>query len=170
MQISKIKLKDIVVYDNNAKLHPDWQIEQIKNSIKEFGFNDPIVLDNNNIIIEGHGRYFALKDMGVEDVDCIKLEHMTTNEIKSYRLLHNKINLNTSFDVDKLNADMEYLKSQEFDTSLTGFTDIELYSDDDEYEMLELDDYEDEDIYNTQYICPNCNYVGDKKEFKEVYE
>lgn len=170
MKIIKIKINEIIEYKNNVKLHPEWQIEQIKKSIIEFGFNDPIVIDNDNVIIEGHGRYLALKEMGVDQIECIKLEHMTPEEIKAYRLVHNKINLNTSFDVEKLNKDMEYLKEQDFDIELTGFTDIEFNDGNDDYDTLDIEDYEDEDVYNSKYICPNCNYVGDKKEFNEVYE
>ena len=61
MKIEKVKIKEIKLYENNAKIHPEWQVEQIKNSIIEFGFNDPIAIDENNIIIEGHGRYQELQ-------------------------------------------------------------------------------------------------------------
>lgn len=69
MQIIKIKMADIVPYENNVKLHPKEQIEQIKKSIVDFGNNDPIAVDENNVIIEGHGRYEALKELGYEEID-----------------------------------------------------------------------------------------------------
>ena len=64
MKIEKIKIDKIIPYKNNAKLHPPEQIKQIKDSIKEFGNNDPIAIDENNVIVEGHGRYHALKELG----------------------------------------------------------------------------------------------------------
>lgn len=64
MQIEKVKIADLLEYKNNAKKHPQWQIEQIVESIEKFGFNDPIAIDENNTIIEGHGRLYALQEMG----------------------------------------------------------------------------------------------------------
>lgn len=67
MKIEKISIEKIKPYENNAKLNPPEQIEQIKKSIMEFGNNDPIAIDENNVIIEGHGRYFALKELGFKE-------------------------------------------------------------------------------------------------------
>ena len=81
MEVVKLKLKDLKQYKKNAKLHPKEQIEQIKESIIQFGFNDPIAIwGNDNIIVEGHGRYLALKELGYKEVDCIRLDHMTDEE------------------------------------------------------------------------------------------
>lgn len=68
LKIEYVSLDDINTYENNAKLHPAEQIEQIKKSIQEFGFNDPIAIDENNVIIEGHGRYIACKELGINDL------------------------------------------------------------------------------------------------------
>lgn len=73
MKIEKINISEITEYENNAKLHPREQIEQIKKSIQEFGNNDPIAIDENNVIIEGHGRYKALQELGYEEVEVIRL-------------------------------------------------------------------------------------------------
>ncbi|HHJ7995665.1 TPA: ParB/Srx family N-terminal domain-containing protein, partial [Streptococcus pyogenes] len=86
MEILKIDISEIKEYKNNAKLHPKEQIEQIKKSIKEFGNNDPIAIDENNIIIEGHGRYLALKQLGYKEVDVIKLTHLSEEQKKAYIL------------------------------------------------------------------------------------
>lgn len=77
MKIETIPLSQITPYDNNSKKHPKYQIEQIKESIQTFGNNDPIAIDENNMIIEGHGRYLALKDLGVVQVPVIRLKHLT---------------------------------------------------------------------------------------------
>ena len=80
MKIEKISIDKIKMYENNAKEHPNWHIEQIKDSIHEFGFNDPIAVDENNVIIEGHGRYLALKELGYKEVEFIRLEHLTEEQ------------------------------------------------------------------------------------------
>ena len=84
MKIEKINISEITEYENNAKLHPREQIEQIKKSIKEFGNNDPIAVDENNVIIEGHGRFVALKELGYDEVEIIRLSHMTDEQKKAY--------------------------------------------------------------------------------------
>ena len=94
MKIEKIKVNDLIPYENNAKLHPQEQIDQIIASIKECGFNDPIAVDENNVIIEGHGRYMALKQMGIGEVECIRLSHLTEEQKKAYILIHNKLTMN----------------------------------------------------------------------------
>lgn len=72
MKIEKLNIAEITEYENNAKLHPREQIEQIKKSIQEFGNNDPIAIDENNVIIEGHGRYKALQELGYDEVEVIE--------------------------------------------------------------------------------------------------
>lgn len=98
MEIEQIKLKEIKQYENNAKLHPKKQIDRIVRSIEEFGFNDPIAIDENNMIIEGHGRYLALKKLKYDVVPCIRLTNLSEEEKKAYILVHNKLNMSTGFD------------------------------------------------------------------------
>ena len=90
MKIEKISIDKIKPYENNAKLHPPEQIQQIKESIQKFGNNDPIAIDENNMIIEGHGRYFALKERGLKEVEVIRLSHLSEEQKKAYILVHNK--------------------------------------------------------------------------------
>ena len=80
MYIEKINIENIKPYEKNAKLHPQEQIEQIKKSILEFGNNDPLAIDENNIIIEGHGRYEALKQLGYKELECIRLSHLSEEQ------------------------------------------------------------------------------------------
>ena len=83
MKIEKISIDTIKPYENNAKLHPPEQIEQIKKSILEFGNNDPIAIDENGVIIEGHGRYEALKQLGFDEIEIIRLSHLTEQQKKA---------------------------------------------------------------------------------------
>lgn len=106
MQITKIAMADIVPYENNVKLHPKEQIEQIKKSIVDFGNNDPIAVDENNVIIEGHGRFEALKELGYEEAECIVLTGLTEDQKNAYRLVHNKLTMNSDFDMKGLEEEL----------------------------------------------------------------
>lgn len=107
MKIEKINISEITEYENNAKLHPREQIEQIKKSIQEFGNNDPIAIDENNVIIEGHGRYKALQELGYDEVEVIRLSHMDDEQKRAYILAHNKLTMNSGFDIELLNSELE---------------------------------------------------------------
>lgn len=121
MEIIKVRLADLVPYAGNAKLHPPEQIEQIKESIRLFGFNDPIAIDPDNVIIEGHGRVLALEQLGYEEVECIRLAHMTDEQRRAYTLIHNKLTMNSGFDLEILEAELSAIEGIDmgaFDLSL----------------------------------------------------
>lgn len=120
MQIESLLLSEIVPYGNNVKKHPKYQIEQIKESIETFGNNDPIAIDENNVIIEGHGRYFALKELGYEEVPVIRLKHLSEDQKRAYILAHNKITLNTDFDMDLLKQELTTI--MDIDMTQFGFS------------------------------------------------
>ena len=105
MEIEYMKLKDLKPYEKNAKLHPEYQLEQIKKSIQDFGFNDPIAIDHNNVIVEGHGRYFAAKELKLKTVPVIRLD-LNEEARKAYGLVHNKLTMNTGFDFDNLMGEL----------------------------------------------------------------
>lgn len=130
LKIEYISLDDIKTYSNNAKLHPAEQIEQIKKSIQEFGFNDPIAIDENNVIIEGHGRYIACRELGIKEVPIIRLNNLDEEHKRAYMLVHNKLTMNSDFDIDTLNFELEEIN---LDMSGYGFEIPEI-------EGIELDD------------------------------
>lgn len=111
LQIELVPIGSIRPYENNAKIHTAEQIEQIKNSILEFGNNDPIAIDANGVIIEGHGRLMALQELGYTEVEVIRLGHLTEEQRKAYTLIHNKLTMNTGFDLDILATELQAIEN-----------------------------------------------------------
>ena len=105
LKIEYVDINSIKPYENNAKEHPKEQIEQIKKSIQEFGNNDPIAVWNNEIV-EGHGRYEALKELGETNIPIIRLDNLTDEQRKAYTLVHNKLTMNSDFDLNILNGEL----------------------------------------------------------------
>ena len=122
LQVEYVPITEIKPYRRNAKLHPQEQIEQIKNSMKEFGNIDPIGVWHDEIV-EGHGRYEALKQMGVKEIPIIRLDDLTDEQRKAYALAHNKLTMNSDFDVALL--DTELAEIETIDMTLLGFDDKE---------------------------------------------
>lgn len=148
LKIEYISLDNIKTYENNAKLHPAEQIEQIKKSIQEFGFNDPIAIDENNVIIEGHGRYIACKELGINEVPIIRLNELDEEHKRAYMLVHNKLTMNSDFDIDTLNFELEEIS---LDMSEFGF-DIPILEEDEE--PTEEDLFEDIEKLDKHYGVP----------------
>lgn len=111
LQIELVPITEIKPYENNAKIHTREQIEQIKQSIFEFGNNDPIAIDANGVIIEGHGRLMALQELGYTEVEVIRLGHLNEEQRKAYTLIHNKLTMNTGFELDMLEAELKTIEN-----------------------------------------------------------
>lgn len=106
LKVIKLPIKDLKPYDKNAKKHPRKQIKEIANSIREFGMNDPIgIWGDKNLIVEGHGRLEACKSLGMSEVPCIRLDHLTDEQRRAYTLAHNKV-AESEFDFDLLDEEM----------------------------------------------------------------
>ena len=123
LSISYIAVSDIRPYKSNPKIHKNKQIQQIANSISEFNFNNPILIDENNVIIAGHGRLLAAKHLNMQEVPVIRLTHLTEAQKKAYRIADNKLTENGEWDFDLLKLEFEDLNNLELDFNLdiTGF-------------------------------------------------
>ena len=126
LEIVNKSTEELIPYVNNARTHSDEQINQIAGSIKEFGFNNPILLDGENGVVAGHGRLLAAKKLGLKEVPCIELAHLTEAKKRAYILADNKIALNSGWDNNLLNVEIEELKEENIDLNLIGFSDKEL--------------------------------------------
>jgi DNA modification methylase len=128
LKITHIKINALRPYAQNAKNHPEKQIQQIAKSIREFGFNNPILIDESGEIIAGHGRYAAAQVLELETVPAIRLLHLNDAQKRAYRLADNKIAENGGWNEDLLRLELGELETicDDFDINITGFEDVEI--------------------------------------------
>lgn len=132
LKVEYVNIDTIQMSSKNAKLHPQEQIDQIKLSIQRNEFNDPIAV-RNGVIIEGHGRYLACKELGIKEVPIIRLDYLTEEQANEYMLVHNQLTLNSGYDLEKLEYALDEI---DYDMTNYGF---EIPEDDDEIEIEEVD-------------------------------
>lgn len=125
MKIIERSVADLIPYARNSRTHSDQQVMQIAASIKEFGFNNPVLIDGDGGIIAGHGRVLAAMKVGIDVVPTIELKHLTDNQKRAYVIADNKLALNAGWDEDMLRLEIEDLESGGFDIDLLGFSDEE---------------------------------------------
>lgn len=137
MKITNVKIEQIKPYERNTKKHPETQIKNIAESIKQFGFIQPLVLDasKDNEIIIGHGRYFASQLLGYKEVPCVFVENLTEEQVRKLRILDNKLN-ESEWDDDLLKLELEDLDFGDFDIDFGVEFDVE---------QEQEEEYEDEE-------------------------
>lgn len=116
----------LIPYERNARTHSPEQVRQIAASIQEFGFTNPILVDSDDGILAGHGRLAAARDLAMDHVPVIVLDHLSPAQRRAYVLADNKLALNAGWDIDVLVSEIESLKIDEFDIDLIGFSDAEI--------------------------------------------
>jgi DNA modification methylase len=124
--IELVSIEQLIPYVNNARTHDDAQVAQIAGSIKEFGFNNPVLIADDNSIIAGHGRVMAARKLGLKEVPCMRLSHLTETKRKAYILADNRIALNSGWDNDLLMVELKDLDIDGMDLSLLGFSPDEI--------------------------------------------
>lgn len=135
MDIVNLRIGEIKPYENNPRKN-DGAVEAVANSIKEFGFKVPIVIDKNKVIVTGHTRYKAAQELGLEEVPCLIADDLTQEQIKAFRLADNKVGEIAEWDLDLLVSELEGIT--ELDMSEFGFDELE---DEEETEEVVEDDY-----------------------------
>ena len=126
IKIEYIKISDIKTYAQNARTHSDEQVSQLVKSITEFGFTNPILIDENSELIAGHGRTMAAKELGLDKLPAIRLKGLSPEKVKALRLADNQLALNSGWDADLLALEIEALNDAGYDLELIGFDDEEL--------------------------------------------
>ena len=121
LEVAYIATTDVIPYANNPRTHSDQQVAQVAASIQEFGFNNPILIDEHNGIIAGHGRLAAAQKLGMSLVPTITLEGLTEAQRKAYVIADNKLTENGGWDYDLLAVEIERLKELDADIGLLGF-------------------------------------------------
>jgi len=119
--IEQISTADLIPYARNSRTHSDEQVAQIAASIREFGFNNPVLIDAENTIIAGHGRVLAAGRIKLETVPCLRLTHLTDTQRRAYVIADNRIAMNATWDQELLSVELADLNSDDFEMSLLGF-------------------------------------------------
>ena len=148
MQIHIISIHDIKAYENNPRKIPEEAIDKVANSIKEFGFKVPVILDKDNIIVAGHTRILAAKELGIEEIPCIIADDLTDEQIKAFRLADNKLSELSGWNFEKLDIELEGIN---LDMTEFGFDINSELKIDDFFTPAEIKEKEPKKIQ-----CPYC--------------
>ena len=147
LEVTYVATTDLIPYANNARSHSDQQVAQVAASIQEFGFNNPILIDEHKSIIAGHGRLAAAQKLNMNTVPTILLEGLSEAQRKAYVIADNKLTENSRWDFDLLSLEIEQLKDLDFDVALLGFSEVELDGiSAEEMDMSVLDELDDEEV------------------------
>ena len=162
MQIIQKKLADIVPYANNTKKHDETQIKNVAESIKKYGWVQPIVIDNDGTIVIGHCRALAAERLGIEEVPCVVVSDLTEDEINALRIVDNKTN-ESPWDFDLLSAELPEIDLSDFEFDFNMPIDIDWANDVDDLTEENYDEPTEGLIK-----CPSCGHVDSKNKFKKV--
>ena len=161
MNIVYKKVDDLVPYENNPR-NNDEAVDYVANSIKEFGFKVPVVVDKDNVVVAGHTRLKACEKLGITEVPCIVADDLTEDQIKAFRIADNKVSEHATWDEEKLSQELSDIM-----LDMTEFGD-DLFSDDDTMEV-ELDDEED-NPYSQEKHVPQYEPTGDFVDIMELID
>jgi ParB-like chromosome segregation protein Spo0J len=128
LEIEYVATDDLIPYFNNSRTHSESQVKQIAASIREFGFTNPILIDEEQTIIAGHGRVMAAEVLSMPTVPCIRLSGLSEAQRKAYVIADNKLALNAGWDIDALSIEINQLADLDFDLDILGFDIQELAS------------------------------------------
>ena len=159
-----VPINELKPYKNNARTHSEKQIEKIANSIQEFGFINPVLIDSDYGIIAGHGRVKGAERLGMVEVPCLFVEDLTEEQKRAYIIADNKLALDAGWDYELLQLELEELDNLNFDFTLTGFEELEL----DDESLFSMDEISEVDGYNSnederEYFTKTFTFPIEKK-------
>jgi len=165
-QIEARSIDSLIPYANNARTHSAEQVAQVAASIKEFGFTNPVLIDEQGGVIAGHGRVMAAKKLGLAEVPCVVLDGLTEAQRKAYVIADNKLAENSKFDLDMLKVEIEALQELDFNIDLLGFDVYELENifdvDNKIKDMDDKEDFNEVGNFDLEHKCPKCGYEFDE--------
>jgi len=164
MKIAYQKVSALAPYARNSRTHSKEQIDQIAKSIEEFGWTNPVIVDEDNTIIAGHGRVKAAEQLGMDEVPCIQLSDLTDAQKKAYIMADNKLALNAGWDAELLKLELHALDTMGYDLSLVGFDASELS----EIMFDDLIDSDKNDDKETNFVV-QYNIIFDDQEQQDVW-
>lgn len=159
-KLIRLKIKDIKEYDNNVKKHTEKQIDDIRDCIISLGYLSRIEVDENNVILAGHGRYMSLKQINSDpeqEIEVIQFTGMNDDQKRAYRIAHNKLNMDTGFDLETLGKEFNLLEDSDFFKS-TGFSVKEISEVWENKENKTSSLVEQEKESTISHTCPECGH------------
>jgi ParB-like chromosome segregation protein Spo0J len=167
MQIEILQVEALIPYARNSRTHSDEQVAQIAASVREFGFTNPVLIDDQEGIIAGHGRVLAARKLQMTEVPCLRLSHLSEAQKRAYIIADNKLALNAGWDEELLQLELNDLHLEEFDMALLGISAQELslaMGLEDDLSAPESSAKEiDPDDYQMGHTCPKCGFEFDAK-------
>ncbi len=190
IKFTEMPVSELIPYTGNARKHDEKNVAEIAASINEYGFNDPIAVnEKDNVIIEGHGRLLAAQKLGIEKIPVIQLGHLSPAQIKGYTLIHNRLAEKSEWDKDILQNELEKLGEMDFNLDAAGFDALSLEDLDIEVKLPgdEHPDYDEEKqdeipevaenelgvkrgdlwLFDPYWECDKCKKTFPYKEHKE---
>ena len=167
LSVNYKKTEDLIPYINNSRTHDNVHIKQIASSIKEFGFTNPILIDENNMTIAGHGRLMAAKSLNIDEVPTITLTDLNEEQRKAYVIADNKLALNAGWDMGILKDELQALSDMDYNLDVLGFDvdEIKLILDEVNFEPATEDEQGQLDELDPKWInCPHCGKEFDMRE------
>ena len=156
-RFEKVNIDKLVPYVRNARTHSKEQILQLRASLREFGFVNPVIVDKDLNIIAGHGRILAAKEEGITEVPCVFAEHLTEAQKRAYIIADNRLAMNAGWDMEMLSVEISELQGVDFDLSVLGFDEAELSK-----LMGDIEDVKDDDFdVDEELKKPAVTKVGD---------
>jgi len=166
MLVEQVAVEKLIPYVNNARTHSDGQVAQIAASIREFGFNNPVLIDEQSSIIAGHGRVLAARKLELDSIPCIRLDHLSDTQRRAYIIADNKIAMNAGWDEELLALELSELTEFGVNIDLTGFTVDEILNLNGENEGHENDP---DNPYTQKITAPIYEPTGEKPNTKDLY-
>lgn len=153
-KLQNVAIEKLVPYERNAKMHDQFQVDKLKESIKRFGFVSPILIDEQNNVLAGHGRILAARELGMDKIPAVYVEGLSEAERRAYILADNKLSELGEWSMDLVEEELKWLDDQDFEIDVTGFdlvdSDLDV-SDDDFIKDTEITKSKEKTV-----VCPHC--------------